>query len=77
MSIGPVERLVVDPEEPALVGLLSGKSRGPVEFSTVPGRWLVDRFPVRNYFSRRYEIIARRVFPDGERLASQQIATEN
>ena len=64
MSIGPIENLVLPADEPALSVLMGRPVHGPIEFATVPGKWLVDRTPARDYFTGRFHVSARRVFGD-------------
>jgi hypothetical protein len=61
MAIGPVERMVVDQHEPLLSRLMKFHTSGPVEMKSHAGKWLVDKMPMRDYFTGKFIIEARQI----------------
>lgn len=61
MAIGPIEKIVLDEHDPLLSRLRKAPAVGPVAMSSRPGKWLIDKVPVRDYFSGKYVLEARQI----------------
>jgi hypothetical protein len=62
MGVGPIEKLILLPEDPVLPCLIESVLSGPVEFFLYAGvSWLVEKMPTRDFFTGKYIVEARRI----------------
>lgn len=70
MPIGPIERIILEEHDPLLSHIKSSHMAGPVAMQPRPGRWLIDKVPMRDYFSGKYVIEARKIIVSEQENAS-------